>query len=87
MGNVTRLVGNDGKDGEVYVLVTQDRDRASMACEQIRGLCELIHLYRDRAGFSVENSNALLSGLNLIERLAGEVEVIIDGAPAVGGPQ
>jgi len=82
---ITRLGGKDRKDGGLFVLVTEDRDRASMACEQIRGLVELIHMYRTGAGFSVDTSNALLTGLNLIERLAQEVEQIIDTAPGVGG--
>lgn len=81
---ITRIGAKDRNDGGLFVLVTEWRDRASMNCEQIRGLVELMHLYRAEAGFSVDSSNALLTGLNLIEKLTKEVEDIIDTAPAVG---
>lgn len=88
--NVARIRGKDGNDGGLYVLTTGDRDDSSIAVEQIKGLCELMleHTTMVRGGqFGVEMDNALLTGINLVARLAGEVSEVLDKAPGVGGPK
>lgn len=73
-------------DGSLRVLTTEELDDSSIKVEQIRGLCEMMleHTAEHRGGtFSVEMDNCLLTGCNLISRLAGEVSEVLDKAPGV----